>query len=149
MTKKQKIFADEYLIDLNATRAYREAYSSVKKDETARANASRLLTNANVKKYIDDRLEEIHNEKTADAKEVMEYLTSVLRGESTSEEIVIEGCGEGCSVARTMEKRPSEKDRLKAAELLGKRFGLYTDKVELDADMDLNITIDYGDGDTS
>jgi len=48
-----------------------------------------------------------------------------------------------------MEKRPSEKDRLKAAELLGKRFGLYTDKVELDADMDLNITIDYGDGDTS
>lgn len=86
MTKKQKIFADEYLIDLNATRAYRVAYPSVKKDETARANASRLLTNANVKKYVDDRLEEIHNEKTADAREVMEYLTAVLRGESTSEE---------------------------------------------------------------
>ena len=148
MTKKQKIFADEYLIDLNATRAYRVAYPSVKKDETARANASRLLTNANVKKYIDDRLEEIHNEKTADAREVMEYLTAVLRGESTSEEIVVEGLGDGMSEARTMEKRPSEKDRLKAAELLGKRFGLYTDKVEMDADMDLNITIDYGEDDT-
>lgn len=50
MTEKQKIFADEYLVDLNATRAYRVAYPSVKKDEAARANASRLLTNANVKK---------------------------------------------------------------------------------------------------
>ena len=52
------------------------------------------------------------------------------------------------SEARTMEKRPSERDRLKAAELLGKRFGLYTDRVEMDADMDLNITIDYGEDDT-
>ena len=107
-----------------------------------------MLTNADIKKYIDDRLEEIHNEKTADAQEVMEYLTAVLRGKSTSEEIVVEGLGDGASKARTMEKRPSEKDRLKAAELLGKRFGLYTDKVEMDADMDLNITIDYGEDDT-
>ena len=107
-----------------------------------------MLTNADIKKYIDDRLEEIHNEKTADAQEVMEYLTAVLRGESTSEEIVVEGLGDGVSEARTMEKRPSEKDRLKAAELLGKRFGLYTDKVEMDADMDLNITVDYGEDDT-
>lgn len=148
MTKKQKIFADEYLIDLNATRAYRAVYKNIKNDGVARRNGSRLLTNADIKKYIDERLDEIHNEKTADAQEVMEYLTSVLRGESTSEEIVVEGLGDGCSEARTMEKRPSEKDRLKAAELLGKRFGLYTDKVEMDADMDLNITIDYGEDDT-
>ena len=148
MTEKQKLFADEYLIDLNATRAYRAVYKNIKNDGGARRNGNRLLTNADIKKYIDDRLEEIHNEKTADAQEVMEYLTSVLRGESTSEEIVVEGCGDGCSEARTMEKKPSEKDRLKAAELLGKRFGLYTDKVEMDADMDLNITIDYGEDDT-
>ena len=148
MTEKQKLFADEYLIDLNATRAYRAVYKNIKNDGVARRNGSRLLTNADIKKYIDDRLEEIHNEKTADAQEVMEYLTAVLRGESTSEEIVVEGLGDGVSEARTMEKRPSEKDRLKAAELLGKRFGLYTDKVEMDADMDLNITIDYGEDDT-
>lgn len=147
MTEKQKMFADEYLIDLNATRAYRVAYPSVKKDEAARANASRLLTNANVKKYIDERLAEIHDEKTADAKEIMEYLTSVMRGESTSEEIVIEGMGDGMSEARTMEKKPSERDRLKAAELLGKRYGLYTDKIETDVDMNLEITIDYGEDD--
>ena len=148
MTEKQKMFADEYLIDLNATRAYRAVYKTIKNDGVARRNGSRLLTNADIKSYIDERLDEIRNEKTADAQEVMEYLTSVLRGESTSEEIVIEGCGDGMSEARTMEKRPSERDRLKAAELLGKRFGLYTDRVEMDADMDLNITIDYGEDDT-
>lgn len=147
MTEKQKLFADEYLIDLNATRAYRAVYKNIKNDGVARRNGSRLLTNADIKKYIDDRLEEIHNEKTADAQEVMEYLTSVLRGESTSEEIVVEGLGDGMSEARAMKKRPSERDRLKAAELLGKRFGLYTDRVEMDADMDLNITIDYGEDD--
>ena len=148
MTEKQKMFADEYLIDLNATRAYRAVYKTIKNDGVARRNGSRLLTNADIKKYIDERLEEIRNKKTADAQEVMEYLTAVLRGESTSEEIVVEGLGDGMSEARTMEKRPSERDRLKAAELLGKRFGLYTDKVEMDADMDLNITIDYGEDDT-
>ena len=61
----------------------------------------------------------------------MEYLTSVLRGKSSSEEIVVEGCGDGYSEAKIMEKGPSEKERLKAAELLGRRFGLYTDKVEI------------------
>ena len=148
MTEKQKMFADEYLIDLNATRAYRAVYKTIKNDGVARRNGSRLLKNADIKKYINERLEEIRNEKTADAQEVMEYLTAVLRGESTSEEIVVEGLGDGMSEARAMEKRPSERDRLKAAELLGKRFGLYTDRVEMDADMDLNITIDYGDDNT-
>lgn len=90
-------------------------------------------------------MEEIHNEKTADAQEVIEYLTSVLRGESSSTEIVVEGTGDGCSEARTIEKAPSEKERLKAAELLGKRYGLYTDKVDLDADAELHICIDYGE----
>ena len=75
MTDKQQIFADEYLKDLNGTRAYKVAYPSVKKDETARANASRLLTNANVKKYIDEQLEKMHNDRTADAQEVLEYLS--------------------------------------------------------------------------
>ncbi len=148
MTEKQKRFCDEYLIDCNATRAYKTVYKNVKSDETAKSAASRLLTNVNVKKYIDDRMEELHNEKTADAQEVIEYLTSVLRGESTAQEIVVEGTGDGCSEARTMEKSPSEKERLKAAELLGKRYALFTDKVETDVDMDLNITIDYGEEDT-
>lgn len=148
MTEKQKRFCDEYLIDCNATRAYKAVYRNVKSDEVARKAGSRLLTNVDVKNYIADRMEEIHNEKTADAQEVIEYLTSVLRGESTAQEIVVEGTGDGCSEARTMEKAPSEKEKLKAAELLGKRYALFTDKVETDVDMDLNITIDYGKDDT-
>lgn len=129
MTEKQKRFADEYLIDCNATRAYKAAYPHIKNDNVAHACGGKLLRNATVKAYIDERLEQISSEKIADATEVMEHLTSVLRGESMSEEIVVEGCGDGMSKARTMKKHPSEKDRLKAAELLGRRYGLYTDKV--------------------
>ena len=131
MTEKQKIFADEYLIDLNATRAYKVAYPRVKNDKVAAAAAARLLRNVNVKIYISDQLERIHNEKTADAQEVMEYLTAVLRGESTAHEIVVEGIGDGMSKAKEMEKNPSEKERLKAAELLGRRYSLFADKLEV------------------
>ena len=140
MTDKQKRFADEYLIDCNATRAYKAAYPRVKKDETASVNASRLLSKAKVKEYIDKKLNEISSAKIADATEVMEYLTSVLRGESRSEIVVVEGCGEGVSSARSIEKAPDEKDRLKAAEMLGKRYGLYTDKVDLDGAVSIVIS---------
>lgn len=145
MTKNQKRFCDEYLIDCNATRAYKTVYKNIKNDGVARRNGSRLLTNADIKKYIDTRMEELRNEKTADAQEVIEYLSAVLRGESTAQEIVVVGTGDGCSKAKTVEKAPSEKERLKAAELLGKRYALFTDKVDMDTDLDLNITIDYGE----
>ena len=58
MTEKQKIFANEYLIDLNATRAYRVAYPSVKKDEVAAVNGSKLLRNTKVQEYISERMQE-------------------------------------------------------------------------------------------
>jgi len=146
LTAKQQKFCDEYLIDCNAARAYKAAYPSIKSDETARANGSRLLTNANVKKYIDEQLEKIHTEKTADAAEVMEYLTSVMRGESSSEDVDVEGNGEGCSRAKTMDKAPDERERLKAAELIGKRYRLFTGRIEaeMDTDMELNVHINYG-----
>lgn len=121
------------------------AYESVKKDETARAAASRLLTNVNVKKYIDEQLQKIESKKIAEATEVMQYLTSVMRGETSAEVVVVEFQGDGYSRAKRMDKAPDEKERLKAAELLGKRYGLFTDKVNLDADSELTIHIDYGD----
>lgn len=134
MTDKQRKFCDEYLIDANATRAYKAAYPHIKSEDAARACASRLLTNANIKSYIDEQLEKISSDKIADAKEVMEYLTSVLRGESESEIVVIEGTGEGCSDARRMNKAPDEKERLKAAELLGRRYGLFKTDVNLEVE---------------
>ena len=131
MTDKQRKFADEYLIDCNATRAYKAAYPNIKSDEAARVNGCKLLTKANIKTYIDEKLEEISSAKIADAQEVMEYLTSVMRGESEAEVVVVEGCGDGYSEAKTMTKNPDEKEKLKAAELLAKRYGLLTDKVDL------------------
>lgn len=131
LTDKQKKFIEEYLVDMNGTRAYRVAYPSVKKNETAAALASRLLTNDKVKKAIEPILENMSSDRMATATEVMEYLTSVMRGESTAEVVVVEGLGDGCSEARRFKKAPDEKERLRAAELLGKRFGLFKDKVEV------------------
>ena len=139
---RQRRFADEYLIDLNAeAAAVRAGYSP----RYARGNAYKLVAKSGIKEYIEKRMAEKESELIADQNEVLRYLTAVMRGESTSEEIIVEGIGDGRSKARKLEKAPSEKDRLKAAELIGKRYGLFTDKIETDVDMDLNITIDYGD----
>lgn len=146
MTEKQKRFCDEYLIDLNGTRAYKAAYPSVKSDDVARKAASRLLTNVDVRAYLDTELEKLHNAKTADVQEVMEYLTAVLRGESSASVVVVEGVGDGCSSAKIVKKPPDEKERLKAAELLGKRFGLFTDKVNLSGGGVVTIVDDIPDG---
>ena len=144
MTAKQKRFCDEYLIDLNATQAaIRAGYSKKTANRIGTENLSKLV----IKQYIDKRMAEKESELIADQDEVLKYLTSVLRGESESEIVVVEGVGDGCSEARNIQKTPDEKERLKAAELLGKRYGLYTEKIETDIDMDLNIVIDYGEGD--
>lgn len=142
MTEKQKRFCDEYLIDLNGTRAYKAAYPSVKNDDVAAQAASRMLRNVKVRAYLDERLEQLHSERTADAAEVMEYLTAVLRGESTASVVVVESVGDGCSEARTITKPPDERERLKAAELLGKRFGLFTDKVNVEGSIPVVIAGD-------
>lgn len=133
MTDKQKRFCDEYLIDCNASRAYKAVYTQIKRDTVAAASGARLLKKADVKAYIEEQMEKIRSAKVADAREVLEYLTSVIRGRSTSEIVVVEGVGDGCSEARTMMKAPDEKERLKAAELLGKHLGLLTNQVKLDA----------------
>lgn len=142
MTAKQKRFCDEYLIDLNATQAaIRAGYSK----KTARAIGNENLMKPDIKNYIDERMAEKEKELIADQDEVLKYLTSVMRGESKAEIVVVEGCGDGFSEARTMMKAPDEKERLKAAEQLGKRYGLWTEKVEQQVDMDLNIVVDYGE----
>jgi phage terminase small subunit len=131
MTEKQKIFADEYLIDLNATRAYRAAYPNCKKNSSADAAARKLLGNTRIQQYINERLEELQSKRVANVQEVMEHLTAVLRGEIREETVVVEGIGDGCSEARIVEKQVGARDRLKAAELLGKRYSLFTEKVEV------------------
>ena len=142
LTAKQQRFCDEYLIDLNATQAaIRAGYS----EASARQMGTENLSKPSIKKYISDRMGEKESELIADQDEVLKYLTSVMRGKSKSSVVVIESTGDFMTMAREMQKAPDEKERLKAAELLGKRYGLYTDRVETEVDMDLTITVDYGD----
>ena len=137
---KQKRFADEYIISGNAEEAAIIAGYSKK---YARGNAYKLVAKSGVKSYIEERLKELDNKAIAKQEEVLQYLTSVMRGEL--EEEVLYGIGDGVQSTRHIEV--GAKDRLKAAELLGKRYRLFTDKVELDADVDmeLNVKVDYGD----
>ena len=139
LTVKQQRFCDEYLIDLNATQAaIRAGYSK----KTAYAIGNENLNKPEIKKVIEMRMTEKEKTLIADQDEVLKYLTAVLRGESESEEIVIESIGNFTSEARTMKKAPSEKDRLKAAELLGKRYSLFKESVKLDV---TPVVIDGGD----
>lgn len=123
LTAKQRRFVDEYLIDLNATQAaIRAGYSR----KNANNIASENLAKPNIKSYISDRMAEKEAALIADQDEVLKYLTSVMRGQSRSSVVVVESAGDFISKAREMEKSPDEKERLKAAELLGKRYGLYS-----------------------
>lgn len=129
LTIKQQAFADLYIELGNATEAYLKAYPNVKKEATARANGSRLLTNANIKAYIDERMEELASERVATQQEVMETLTAILRGEMTAATLRSIDVG----VQKIDENMPPTMgERIKAAELIGKRHRMWVDKVETD-----------------
>lgn len=137
MTKKQQRFCDEYLIDLDGTKAaIRAGYSP----KTAAAIASENLRKPKLREYIAERMAEKEKQLIADQDEVLKYLTSVLRGESQSEVVVIVSSGDFMTEAQKIQKAPDEKERLKAAELLGKRYGLYTDKMDVSGAIPVVIT---------
>lgn len=142
LNDKQKRFCDEYIIDLNATQAAQRAGYSKK---TAYSIGCKLLMKDEIQAYIKERMDSKNASLIASQDEVLEYLTSVLRGNSQAEVVVVENVGDFMSEARRLQKAPDEKERLRAAELLGKRYGLYTEKIEADMDTTLNIKIDYGD----
>ena len=124
LTAKQQRFCDEYLIDLNgAQAAIRAGYSK----KTAKDIAAQNLAKLNVKAYIEKRMAEKEKELIADQDEVLRYLTSVMRGGSSAHVLARDEVG----ADRVVEKPPDEKERLKAAELLGKRYSLFTDKVDV------------------
>ena len=124
LTEKQKRFADYYIELGNATKATIKAgYSS----KYANTNASKLLQNTTIKSYIDERLSQLASERIVSAEEVLEFLSSVMRNEQKEE--VLRGVGMGEQAKTHIEV--SAKDRVKAAELLGKRYALFTDKTEM------------------
>ena len=159
LTAKQKRFCDEYLIDLNATQAaIRAGYS----EKTAAVIATENLRKPNIKEYIEKRMEEKEKSLIADQDEVMKYLSAVMRRQlkdsvvvtlqsKTEKWVVDEDTGKLKKQTITEEtpavvEIPAQlRDANKAAELLGKAYGIYTDRIEADVDMELNISIDYGD----
>lgn len=157
MTEKQKRFCDEYLIDLNATQAAIRAGYSVK---TAAVIAAENLKKPNISEYIDKRMAEKEDALIAKQDEIMKYLTSVMRRElsehvvvTTMEEHSYYKADENGTVRKHTDKRETPQvveipaklsDANKAAELLGKRYGLYTDVVEVEEKRPV-IVDDIGD----
>lgn len=144
MTDKQKRFCDEYIIDLNPARAYKATYRHVKSYNVAKSAGNRLLTNVDIRAYIDERLDKISSEKIATAEEVLQELTAILRRECSEVMIVIQKEKE-THIDENGHKVTSEKeipvrveiptriaDVNKAAELLGKYYGLFIGKYQIE-----------------
>ncbi len=129
MTLKQQRFADEYVIQANV---FKSAINAGYSENYAKTNASKLLENDSIKAYIDERLAELQSKAVADQQEVMEYLTSVMRGQVEDEELMVVPLGDFESEVQRHERRSDTSQRTKAAELLGKRYKLWTDKQEVD-----------------
>lgn len=137
LTLKQQRFVDEYIISGNATQAAIKAGYSKK---TANRIATENLSKPVIKTAIDKRNAEIQSEKTMDMQEVMELLASIARGETTEETVTNKG-----DVIETVTRNS---DKLKALELIGKRFGAWTDKKEISGNLDIEIGMgDYDDED--
>lgn len=126
LTAKQRKFVDEYLICLNATEAAKRAGYSA---DGARSMGLKNMAKPNIRKAISDVLDEVSSEKVASVQEVLEFLTAGMRGEH--KELIPLGLGGG--EQQLVEVPMAIKDRIKCAELLGKRYAIFTEKVELDA----------------
>lgn len=150
LTGKQKIFADEYLIDLNATRAYRVAYPSVKKDETASAAAARMLRNVKVAEYISERMQERQKRTEITQDRVLQELAAIAFARATDYvEIRYNGVNSNVVIKPTAELSEEQigaiagikegangieiklNDKEKALEMLGRHLGMWNDKLDM------------------
>lgn len=125
LTEKQKRFVDYYIETGNQTEAARRA--GYKQPQT---QGAQTLGKLSVKAAIDARLKDLEDKRIAKADEVMQFLTSTLRGEVKEERVVVEGAGEGISDARIIKVQVSARDRLDAAKSLLKRYPMQLDAKE-------------------
>lgn len=135
LTQKQRRFVDEYIISGNATQAAIKAgYSKRSAQQTGAENLLKPV----IKAELDKRNAEIQSKKTMDMREVMERLAAMARGETTEETVTNKG--------EVFETATKNSDKLKALELIGKRFGAWTDKKEISGNLDIEIGMgDYDD----
>lgn len=135
LTIKQQRFADEYIISGNAEQsAIKAGYS----ERYARGQSYKLLENVGIQKHLDERLKILADKTIVKQDEVLKYLSSVMRGEQTEQ--ILRNIGDYEQVID--EIGVSAKDRIKAAELLGKRYGMWTDKFDLSGGISVVIVDD-------
>lgn len=137
LNSKQKAFADYYIESLNAydsaiRAGYSEAYS--------KSQSYKLLENVGIKSYIDKRMESKENNRIASQDEILEILTNIARGIAEEEVVSFTNLGEECRTTR----KPTLKDRMKASELLGKRYRMWTDKIDMNVNEVVTIVDDIG-----
>ncbi len=151
LTIKQKQVADDFIITGNRTKSYLKFYKNVKNRETAAAAESRLFSTPEVKEYIEQKMKELDEELIADQREVLRGLTRQFKREEIDYQVVMikkpsfDNNGNFLGIEEKPEviKLPTQnKDSIKAGELLGKRFGMWTDKVELEASNQVVIVDD-------
>lgn len=150
LTLKQQMFADEYIKTGNV---YQSAKSAGYSENYAKGNSVKLLENVSVSEYIDNRMNEIKSQAIADQTEVLEYLTSVMRREKKESQVVtlsrteskwVDGKKQTVTEEYTeiVETPARLSDANKAAELLGKRYRLFTERHEIDANAVIQIVDD-------
>jgi phage terminase small subunit len=135
LTEKQKRFADYYIETGNITEAARKAGY-----KQPHVQGSQTLEKLSVKTYIDSRLKEMSDKRIMNGEEVMQLLTAIARNKETEEVVVF-----GDSGPELVTKSMSAKDRLKALELIGKRYTLWTDKTQLEGTIGVTIVDDIDD----
>ena len=143
MKEQYKIFCDTYIKTFNASESYLTAFPGVK-TSTAMVNGCKLLKKEEIQDYLKERYKEASNERVADVQEVLETLTRVMRQEETEQTVVTKLVGNGMSEVEIVDKKPSLREVLKAAELLGKRYAMFTDKVDLENNVAVTIIDDIG-----
>ena len=123
LTEKQRRFVDYYIQTANATKAAKLAGYSPK---TAYSIGEENLRKPEIQRAIEKRLKKLESQRIAETKEVLEHLTSCLRGELTEE--IATPTGKKITVA------VREVDRLRAAEMLLKVAGEFREKVDVKVD---------------
>lgn len=161
LTPKQKAFCDYYIETGNATEAYKRAGYSVKSDNAAGVEGHKLLKNPKIKAHVSERMEQKDKERIASQDEVLERLTRVLRREEKEYNVVTlkvrKTFTDDNGRRHTVDEEKAEivpvpakvSDVNKAAELLGKRYALWTDKKEINGKLDFAdlLTQAWGESD--
>ena len=138
---KWERFCLEYAKKANATDSYKNAGYKVKNDASAGASANKLLKNPMIQARLAELHGEMASEKIANAAEIQERLTAILRGENKEEVVVVEGVEKGVTEARIVHKRPSNADMIKAGQTLAKMQGAYESTVNVN----LSVPVFGGD----